>query len=266
MTHTPYMRRKKIIEVLEQTECVDFSFFSDLFKVSEMTIRRDVEQLEKAGEVVRVYGGVKLRTNRAYEATIQERLNTNKKEKMAIAIKASELIMDGDVIALDASTTALEVSKLIKDRKNLTVVTNNISIAIELSSYKNIKTILLGGFLRGRSLSLIGASLKTFLESMFIDKVFLSSKALNFSEGLTDATVEEGEAKQAMIEKSNQIYVLVDHTKLGKLAFFQVIDKEHIDAIITDQCEPLTLDQEECLQLFRDYGVQVILADQNDKG
>lgn len=261
MSDFPYIRRKKIIDILGQNDYADVTYLSHLFNVSEMTIRRDLEKLEKDGEIVRVYGGAKIKTKSAYEATIEERLNINNKEKMEIAKKAAELIEDGDVIAFDASTTALEVSKLIKDRQKLTVITNNINIAIELSNATNITVILLGGFLKGKSLSLIGASIRKSLEAMYIDKAFISSKALNFKEGLTDATIEEGEAKQAMIEKANKVYVLVDHTKIEKLSFFRVCGKEKIDKIITDRLEPLTQEQEKCLEDYREQGIEVIIAD-----
>ncbi len=261
MSELPFMRRKKIIDVLEKTDYADVAYLSNLFNVSDMTIRRDLEKLEKNGEVIRVYGGAKLITKSVYEATIEERLNINKKEKMAIAKKAAELIEDGDVIAFDASSTALEVSKLIKDRNKLTVITNNINIAIELSDAPNIIVILLGGFLRAKSLSLIGASIKKQLESIYIDKAFISSKALNYTEGLTDATIDEGEAKQALIEKANNVFVLVDLTKIGKLAFFQVCGKDKIDKIITGKHDLLSEEQDEVLKNFRDQGIEVIVAD-----
>jgi DeoR family fructose operon transcriptional repressor len=260
MSNLPHLRRKKIIDILGQNNYAEVSYLSDFFNVSEMTIRRDLEKLKKEGEISRIHGGATLKTEKSYEATIEERININKKEKMAIAKKALELIEDGDVIAFDASTTALEISRLLKDKK-LTVITNNIGIAIELSDATQITVILLGGFLRGKSLSLVGASLKKSLESLYIDKVFISSKALSFREGLTDATIEEGEAKQAMIAKANKVYVIVDHTKINKVAFFKVCEKDKIDKVITDRLEPLTEEQEECLQDFRDQGIEVVLAD-----
>ncbi|WP_339060510.1 DeoR/GlpR family DNA-binding transcription regulator [Tepidibacillus marianensis] len=258
MPDIPFVRRKKIVEYLWEHDYADVASLSHLCDVSEMTIRRDLEKLEKDGDVVRVYGGAKIKINSPYEATVEERLNTNRQEKMLIAEKAAELINDGDVIVFDASTSALEVSKLIKDRQRLTVITNNISIAIELSGAANITTILLGGTLRGSSLSLVGASIKKGLEGIFIDKAFISSRALNFEEGLTDITIEEGEAKQALIEKAKRVYVLVDHTKVDKLSFFQVCDKKEIHTIITDGLNELTDEQKQCLENYREYGVEVI--------
>ncbi|MGG3528085.1 DeoR family transcriptional regulator [Bacillus pseudomycoides] len=260
MSNSPVERRNKIIEILEQREHVEVSYLSDAFQVSLMTIRRDLEKLEKDGKVIRMYGGVKLKTKRVYEYSMEERLNSNKREKLAIAHEAARLIEDGDVVAFDASTTALEVSKLIKDRKDVTVVTNNLSIAIELADVPEIVVIVLGGFLRGKSLSVMGASLKQYLETIYIDKAFISSKALSFHEGLTDTAIDEGEAKQAMLSKSNEVIVLADHTKLGKVAFYKVCDKQGITKIITDELIPLTPMQQECINSYKEYGTPIILA------
>ncbi|PDY48593.1 DeoR/GlpR family DNA-binding transcription regulator [Bacillus pseudomycoides] len=260
MSNSPVERRNKIIEMLEQREHVDVSYLSDAFQVSLMTIRRDLEKLEKDGKVIRMYGGVKLKIKRVYEYSMEERLNSNKQEKLVIAREAARLIEDGDVVAFDASTTALEVSKLIKDRKDVTVVTNNLSIAIELADVPDIVVIVLGGFLRGKSLSVMGASLKQYLERIYIDKAFISSKALSFHEGLTDTAIDEGEAKQAMLSKSNEVIVLADHTKLGKVAFYKVCDKQGITKIITDELIPLTPLQQECINSYKEYGTPIILA------
>ncbi|WP_270180281.1 DeoR/GlpR family DNA-binding transcription regulator [Alkalihalobacillus sp. CinArs1] len=260
MSNSPVNRRKQIIDILGQTDYADVTYLSNVFNVSEMTIRRDIDRLEKDNEVIRVYGGVKLKTKRLYEASIEERLKSNHSEKMAIARIAAGLINDGDVIAFDASTTALEVSKLIKDKEKLTVVTNNISIAIELSDTPGIAVILLGGFLRDKSLSLVGPSIKKFLESIYIDKAFFSAKALNFHEGLTDSTIDEGEAKQAMIEKTSQLNVIADRSKLGCVSFFKICGKERIDRIITDELEPYTPKQKECVTSYKTYGTEVVIA------
>ncbi|PEE40487.1 DeoR/GlpR family DNA-binding transcription regulator [Bacillus pseudomycoides] len=260
MSNSPVERRNKIIEMLEQREHVDVSYLSDAFQVSLMTIRRDLEKLEKDGKVIRMYGGVKLKIKRVYEYSMEERLNSNKQEKLVIAREAARLIEDGDVVAFDASTTALEVSKLIKDRKDVTVVTNNLSIAIELADVSEIVVIVLGGFLRGKSLSVMGASLKQYLGRIYIDKAFISSKALSFHEGLTDTAIDEGEAKQAMLSKSNEVIVLADHTKLGKVAFYKVCDKQGITKIITDELIPLTPLQQECINSYKEYGTPIILA------
>lgn len=260
MAISPYMRRQEIINLLQESNFVEITYLSNFLNVSEMTIRRDLDKLEEDGEIIRLHGGAKLNTKSVYEATLEERSNRNILEKRAVATKAAELVEDGDVIALDASSTALEVSKKIKDKKKLVVVTNNISVAKELSECKDHTIILLGGIVRKKSLSLVGPYVKNMLSTIYIDKAFISSKALSFEAGLTDATIDEGEVKKAMIENSKSVYIIVDHTKINETAFYQVCGYKQMSKIITDDIGLLTKEQETCLQSFRNEGIEVIIG------
>ncbi|WP_114571696.1 DeoR/GlpR family DNA-binding transcription regulator [Exiguobacterium flavidum] len=260
MTALPHERRDKIIEILESKDYAEVSYLSGYFNVSEMTIRRDLEKLDRDGQIIRVYGGARLVSKTIPEQSFTERAHTHPEEKALIAEAAVRMIEDGDVVAFDASTSALEVSKRIKHFRSLTVVTNNINIAIELADVKNIAVILLGGYLRGKSLSTTGASLRLYMQSIYIDKAFISSKAISVEEGLTDSTSDEGEAKQAMLQKSSQVVVLADRSKLGTIAFFKVCSSESIDVLITDGLKPMTPRQEEVLDGFRAVGTNVIVA------
>lgn len=260
MPQIPYVRAKEIIRILHENEIADISYLSNHLGVSEMTVRRDLERLEKDGDIIRIYGGAKLRKKSNYDPSIEERLIKNMDEKMAIGRKAAEFIEDGDVIALDASTTALEISKNIKARKKLTVITNNISIAIELSEENDITTILLGGIVRKRSLSLVGTSINDFLQNMHIDKTFISSKALSFEQGLTDATIDEGETKKALIKSSNSVIIVADHTKLNTVSFYKVCDYREVDMLIVDGLVPFSDQDKQCLKQFSENDVQVVIA------
>ncbi|MGM8212411.1 DeoR/GlpR family DNA-binding transcription regulator [Virgibacillus sp. W0430] len=263
MVLLPTARREEIINILKTKDYAEISYLSQRFQVSEMTIRRDIEKLEKKDKVKRVYGGVRLKEigERELESPIDERKSTNTREKQAIAKEAAAYIKDGDVIAFDASTTAYELSRYIKFKKKVTVVTNNINIAVELSDDPEITVILLGGFVRRTSLSLIGSSLSKYLESIFIDKAFISCKALNFSDGITDSLMDEGEAKQAIIKRSNQLFILADHSKIDTIAFFKICPADRVDALITDAFVPLTDGQKSCLELYRESGIDLIIAE-----
>ncbi|MGM8364463.1 DeoR/GlpR family DNA-binding transcription regulator [Virgibacillus sp. W0181] len=263
MVLLPTARREEIVNILKTKDYAEISYLSQKFQVSEMTIRRDIEKLEKRNRVKRVYGGVRLKevTERELERPIDERKSTNTLEKQAIAKKAAAFIEDGDVIAFDASTTAYELSRYIKYKKKVTVVTNNINIAVELSDDPEITVILLGGFVRRTSLSLIGSSLSKYLESIFIDKAFISCKALNFTDGITDSLMDEGEAKQAIIERSNKLFIVADHSKLDTIAFFKICPAKRVDSLITDSFIPLTDSQKACLDQYKDNGVDLIIAE-----
>lgn len=262
MNYLPQDRRDEIINILKSKEYAEIPYLSQKFNVSEMTIRRDIEKLENLGKVIRVYGGVRLKEirEREYEGSVDERKHINSEEKKAIAREAAKFIEDGDVIAFDASTTALEVSLQIKFKKKVTVVTNNITIAVELAEDPEITIILLGGFLRRTSLSLTGSLITKYLDSIYIDKAFISSKAINFNDGMTDSLMDEGEAKQALLLRSNQLYALCDNSKIDTLAFFKVCPANRISTLITDSFEQMTEEQKECIESFKQIGVNVVIA------
>lgn len=259
----PSARRKKIVDILKTKDYAEISYLSQKFQVSEMTIRRDIERLEKENSVSKVYGGVRLKEldEREFEDPVEERKIKYAMEKHAIAKEALNFIEDGDVIAFDASTTAFELSRVIKFKKTVTVVTNNVNIAIELSDDSDITVILLGGFLRKTSLSLTGSAIPKFLESIYIDKAFLSSKALNYNNGVTDSLMDEGEAKQAIIERTNQLFLLADHSKINTVAFFKVCSAKQIDTLITDSFGTFEEEQLETLKLFEVNGINLIIAE-----
>lgn len=262
MVLLPTDRREAIVDILKTKDYAEISYLSQKFQVSEMTIRRDIEKLEAENKVSRVYGGVRLKEmgDREFEDPIEERKSTNTKEKQAIAKEAVKFIQDGDVIAFDASTSAYELSRMVKYNKSVTVVTNNINIAVELSDDPEITVILLGGFVRRTSLSLIGSSIPKYLESIYIDKAFISCKALNFEDGVTDSLMDEGEAKQAIIHRSNQLFMLADHSKIDTLAFFKICPASRIDTLITDSFAPFSKGQKACLDLYRENGINVVVA------
>lgn len=263
MNYLPHTRRDEIINILKSKEYTELSYLSKKFNVSEMTIRRDIDRLEKSGKVIKVYGGVKLKEfrEREFEGYLDERKTVNSDAKKAIAKEAINHIEDGEIIAFDASTTALEVSHQIKFNKKVTVVTNNINIAVDLAEDSNITVILLGGFMRGTSLSLTGSLVSKNLESINIDKAFISSKALNFSQGMTDTLMDEGEAKQALLLHSNKLYGLFDHTKIDTVAFFNICSAERIDTMIVDSIHPFSYNQIDCLEEFQNIGVKVVISE-----
>lgn len=263
MVILPEERREQIIEILKTKDYAEIPYLSETFKVSEMTIRRDIDKLEKENRVTRVYGGVRLKAlhDREWESPIEIRKSTNSEAKQLISKEALKFVEDGDVIAFDASTTALEFSRLIKFNRKVTVVTNNLNIAIELAEDPEIPVILLGGFVRRTSLSVIGSGMAKYLESINIDKAFISCKSFNFPDGVTDFLMDEGEAKQAIIKRSNQIFLLADQSKIDTISFFKICDAGQIDCLITDRLMEHTEQQKECLRQYEETGVRVIVAE-----
>ena len=239
-----------------------------------MTIHRDLRELEESGEVSRVYGGAKAvnRTDASavqpscgggellrVDMPIEERFKKSLEFKQAIAAKAAELVQDDDVIAMDPSTTTLHMCSYLKD-KNICVVTPSLSVALQFSNTKNVQVILLGGSLRKSSLSVVGTQMNEILDRMVINKCFLSSHAFSFENGLTDYTLEESEVKRNLIASSNKVYVLVDHTKIGRDASYVACNYKNIDTIFTDSDKNMEEWQLECLRKYTEAGVKVVYS------
>lgn len=267
MKKLPYVRRQEILEILKKQDCIDINQLSQQFDVSYMTIHRDIEYLKKSGEVSRIYGGV-IKADSDVEKpgevllipvdlTIEERFKINTDSKNAIAKKAASFVKEGDVIGMDAGTTILHMCGYLNEM-SITVVTNSISVALQFSSSPSVNVIMLGGLLRKASLTMVGP-LVTEVERYFnLSKCFISSKALSFEQGLTDVTMEEPETKKSLIRRSNEVFVLADHTKVNEVSNFMVCGYESISHIITDSPEVMTDKQKECLEKFSKKGIEVI--------
>jgi DeoR family fructose operon transcriptional repressor len=270
----PYVRRQKILELLKQNEFMEITQFSKEFDVSYMTILRDIEHLESSGEVKRVYGGVELAkrqerssssvekqpgTSLQRDYTIEERVNENAEWKEMIGRKAAELVLEGDCIGMDASTSLLPMCQYLQNM-HILVVTNSLSVALMFSSSTTVEVILLGGFLRKSSITTVGHYTADMMKNINLNKCFVSSKSLSFEQGMTDLTIEEPETKRSLINHSGKVYVLMDHTKINRISPFKVCDSSQIDALITDDPTQMDESQIECIEKFRNSGVEILFS------
>lgn len=284
MKELPYARQKKIVEQLnrlDRDECLRIEQLARDFNVSSMTIYRDIVQLEKNGEAKRVYGGIQAAREEDAEpaavpgadlvqpfpaqlppygdSTIEERFNRQMAEKQAIAQAARKYIRDGDVIAIDPSTTTLHLCSYLLDRR-LTVVTTSMSVVLQLASSQTVDIILCGGVIRKSALSTVGHLLTGTLEQLNINKCFVSSHAFSFRHGLTDMTMEECEAKRQLLQRSSEVNVLVDSTKINRYAPFVVCGIKQIDRIFTDRHAKENQASIDILQKCTEAGCEVIYA------
>lgn len=280
----PYTRQQKILEQLNRNDCVKIEQLAKDFNVSNMTIYRDILQLEKSGDALRVYGGVKAVNKAATgaeeegvaqntipsvlkpycDSTIEERFHRQIEEKRAIARVAASYVKDGDVIAIDPSTTTLHMCSYLLNRK-ITVVTTSMSVALQLTSSKFIDVILCGGMVRKSALSIVGSLLPSVLKQIRINKCFLSSHGFTFEHGLTDMTMEECDAKKQLLDRSNEIYVLIDHTKVNQYSSFVVCDVEDMTRIITDSSTQKIKKKKEIMQQCIEAGCKVTYAREHIK-
>lgn len=248
-------RRSQIARMLQQHGTVRVAMLSEIFDVTEETIRRDLEELEKEGILKRTYGGAISRRGTGIELPFAAREEKNRDEKVKIARAAAELLEDGDTIILDASTTALFVARQLPAAPRLTVVTNSVRVVLELAAHPNVTVIGLGGQLRERSLSFVGPQAERALAAYHVDKAFLSCKGLTPTEGMTDSNELEVELKKRMVEAAAAVIAIVDSSKLGYVAFARICPLEQIARIITDDgAEPSMVER------LSEHGTPVTVA------
>lgn len=229
-------RRQEILKLLDIEESVHVSALSKRLNVTEETIRRDLDVLNKRKMLKRTHGGaVPLKINNKTELNFNIRQSKKIKEKKDIASKAVKLIEEGDTIFLDASSTSFFLAKELKRKQNITVVTNSIRIIFELSDASNITVISTGGILRPNSLSFVGPLANETLKKYFADKIFASCKGISVEYGATDSNELEIEVKQNMIKHAKKVIIISDHSKLNEIGLTQFASTDKIDILITDK-------------------------------
>ena len=231
-------RRAKIIEMLENDGQVKVPRLSQIFNVSDVTIRNDLDQLESKELLVRSRGGA-LRINRVgidYQLDVKSKKHTN--EKQLIGVKAAELINENDTIIFDSGTTTLEIAKNLSQFKNLTIITNALNIAGHLVNLPNIKIIIPGGSLRRNSLSLIGAAAEEGLKHYYCDKLFIGVDGIDSVNGISTPNMEEAHLNRIMIDVAKEVIVVTDSSKFFRRSFAFIAPLSKINTIITDNNIP----------------------------
>ncbi|NLJ86195.1 MAG: DeoR/GlpR transcriptional regulator [Firmicutes bacterium] len=227
-------RRATIARLAKQHGSVRVADLRRQFDVTEETIRRDLEELEKSGYLKRTYGGAVSINGTGFELPYTRRVESHKEEKNIIARHAATLVQEGETIILDASTTALWLAKHLIDRRDLTVVTNSIQIMLELAGRPGIRIICTGGNLRDRTLAFVGPLAERAIAGYYVDKVFMSGKGLTPTGGLTDSNELEVELKKAMLAAAKTRVAIIDSSKMGHRAFARIAEVTEFSEIVTD--------------------------------
>lgn len=228
-------RHEFILNCLKESSYIDVAYLTKALNVSEMTIRRDLAQLESKNFLLRVYGGARRIPVHRIEASLDNRLLESREEKQKIAKYAASLVQDGDVISMDASSTVCFMVEYLQD-KNITVITNNISVAIGFSKSSTVEVILLGGILKKQSQYLYGYDVLEMMKKYNTDKAFFSSTALSVEHGLTDVHSHEGESKKAMVSSADEHYLLIDSSKFETRSYYNVSSIYNLNHLITNIC------------------------------
>ena len=215
------------------------SELKDMFGVSEVTVRADLAALADRGLIVRTHGGAVLPEPglKAPEPTFAAREMANVELKRQIGEAAAALIQNGQSVVLDASTTALQIARVMRRRESVhdvNVITNGVHTALELLDTPGVSTILTGGQLRATAVSLTGALGADLLSRVHATLGFFGARGLTTSQGLTDINLQEVEMKAAMADVCERVVAVLDHTKLGQVGLATFVACANLALVITD--------------------------------
>jgi DeoR/GlpR family transcriptional regulator of sugar metabolism len=251
-------RQEHIARIVEEHGRARVSDLAVQFRVSAVTIRKDLVALESGHRLVRTHGGAialdRSRPELSFE--IRERLQTA--EKLRIGAAGAALVHDGESIVMDASTTALSVAHHLKARggwSQLTVITNGLRLASELAGHPGIIVLMLGGRVRWEALSVVGQLGDGLFSRINVQKAFLGAAGFTVESGLADATDEEAQIKRAMVAAAHEVIAIVDHTKWERAAFATFCRTDQITVVLTDEAAPPHM-----VQSLANRGVEVRLV------
>ena len=249
-------RQEQLIRILEKDGIMRISDLATILDSSMMTIRRDLDSLEKTGVVKRIHGGVILsqRTD-GLQPTFYERVEEFKDEKDKIGAEAASRINPGDIIFFDAGTTTLAIVKHIPDNLEFTAITNGLLTAVALASKPNINLIEIGGNIHKTSFSVVNYMAVEMIRKFHGNKAFISTKAFDLPYGTFEAQMSLIEVKKAMVESSEEIILLADYSKFNSKSLTHAIKIDDIDEIISN----VNL-QEDILENLRKLPIKITLV------
>lgn len=224
-------RIKYIQDYISKNQSASLDELVKKFNVSKNTIRRDVQEIVDEGDFKKVYGGVAVKAKLL--ESFQDRQVKNKSIKNKIGELAATFIADGDILFIDSGTTTLELFDYIKEKK-LTILTNNIEFIVNSIPYPDLNVISTGGILERETNSFINYQNIDLLQTYNVNKAFMASTGISFSNGVTNSSPHETKLKQIIIEKASNIFLLVDHSKFDHYGLMTYCELKNIDCIITD--------------------------------
>ena len=227
-------RSNLIRKLVRQQRRMTFSELQQLVKVSPATLRRDLAELELAGDVIRVHGGVLDSGYARTEVSFDERMILNRVAKKAIAEAAAALVSPGSTVLVDAGTTCLELGKALLGRKDIRLITHSATL-LTAAFQAEAPVLCIGGELRKVSGALIGGNALNALNLIHVDIAFIGATGLDLREGCSTTEISEAEMKKAMLSRATRRVLLADHTKWGKPSAIRFAGWNEFTDWITDQ-------------------------------
>lgn len=242
-------RRALIAEEVNRNLSLQVSDICKMFNVSEVTARGDLAALEKMGRLRRTHGGAASISRVITVSYPDQRMNSNVEAKRSVAQRAADLVADGDSLFVDTGTTTLEFIKCLCDKREITIVTNDLAIAMFAdSSLPNADVLLLGGVLRKNHRYITGTLTKRNLDSIFADKAFLATDSFTPGRGFTTEYMANADAKYGMIAHATKRIMLMDSSKIRPSCFLKFANLDDFDMIVTD-CDVNDVLHRECERL-----------------
>ena len=245
-------RKQKILDLIKANGSVKVTQLSKMFKISEVTVRNDLADMESKGLLSRVHGGAISSYKPYYSMNMSQRLETNQSEKVDIANKVYKIIEPNDTIMLNSGTTTLLAFRKFPTDYNLNIVTNSIAIALEASSNPNYNVVLVGGSLNTKYQFSFGSDAVSQLKNYHADKLILSVDGIDSQHGFTTYYEKEAEVDRTMINQSDKCIVVADHTKFNRSAFVKISDVNVADCIVTNSSI-----EEETIFPYTESGIKI---------
>ena len=251
-------RRESIVDFLKKETKISVEELSDRLKVSQVTIRKDLDSLEKRGLIERSHGNAIFSQQSRFNIAFLEKLQLQAREKDLIAKVAASYVHEGDSIILDSGTTTLSLSKALVGRfKSLFVITNSVPAALELTK-AGYDLLLVGGQVRKHSLSLIGPWAVKNLESYHVDRAFMGTSGITLAHGFSTPDSLDAQMKQTMIRIADKAYVLTDSSKFGHNCMVSFAKCSDIHLTLTD-----SRISQKFLKEFKQHGVDIRVVGAN---
>jgi DeoR family transcriptional regulator of aga operon len=247
-------RRRIILEQLYQNKQVSIFQLKKQFRVSEVTLRKDLHYLENKKLLIRSRGGAMLPVKIGNDLSVDKRKVLNLSKKKSIAFAASSLFKAGDTIIMDSGTTLMELAKLLKGKENMTIITNALDIALKISEVDDLKIIIPGGIFRKKSYSLVGVNAVQNLQIYRADKYFLSADGIT-ADGVFTSNLEEGQIAKIVMSHAKENIILVDSSKFGRMGIINFAPLNKIHTLITDKKIP-----KEYNDMLVKLGIKVVIV------
>lgn len=247
-------RQRQIMELLRESGLLRTTETAERLGVTDETVRKDFELLERRGELKRIHGGASRLEQVRVDLPFQERQAVMRAEKQAIARVAASRIQPNETIFLDASSTVLTLTEFLPDLP-LTILTNSLNVLTALSDRANLDLMCTGGLFDAKSRSFIGLTAEKSLQRYNIHRMFLSGSGLHSQRGISESNARQAAFKERVVANAEDVVFMSDHSKLGRKASFFFADLADLSCVITDQAA-----DQSTLEEIEQQGVEVLVG------